>query len=637
MGNEEINNISDIKNKFYLHINLIGTNSDLINDFIKSFQIKNINENVATKKEGDLKNLFDYWDWTFNLDYSFENQCQIVFDYIEFIKRNNIESNECLVVKVKEPNSYQVKYILRKINEIIDKDYMPLTLFLCEHKIIVSKKDYPFIDPRIIHTEKFRFTGQIDKEPIYRTLMKFCSLYHELGDRFSVGKEKEIIDYCLINKIFPNNLNIICLGKVRQGKSTCINHILNEIRSRETDSGISQTKKMTYYQVQNYPIKILDFPGFENKETVQNAISELTKLKDYLNKKKDKIHIILYVLDFNSTMKFINDEFLIFKELINHEEAKIIYVFTKSANSKNKQMLTLKKTSQAINNLISIGNKTFHNIDVSKIRAKMNISEDNCVFVNFIEEDNYPKFGINELFYKIRLYYKSTESYRNALIKKSQKEIEKEAKELKEKAKEELLSHKIGGALIGAIPILDIITQKFLIKRSALNKISQIFGLDLNEIEEHIRKINKEELINEKDLCNMGKNVLSIAGNAVGASSIVSGSGEVITIITETILEKTTYIKFFSWELFKTTTSTVIDTSTTTARIGIDGLKIGLGVALSAIMSLGGIGLGAYFTTKDLNELVEKYYKAYLIYGPMLSNSYLKAKEYLEQMELNNY
>ena len=109
----------------------------------------------------------------------------------------------------------------------------------------------------------------------------------------------------------------------------------------------------------------------------------------------------------------------------------------------------------------------------------------------------------------------------------------------------------------------------------------------------------------------------------------------VLTIIIETM--QTNYIKFFSWELFKTTTSTVIDTSTTTARIGINGLKIGLGVALSAIMSVGGIGLGAYFTTKDLNELVEKYYKAYLIYGPMLSNSYLKAKEYLEQMELNNY
>ena len=41
------------------------------------------------------------------------------------------------------------------MNEKEDKDYMPLTLFLCDQKVIFSNKDYPIIDSRIILTEKF--------------------------------------------------------------------------------------------------------------------------------------------------------------------------------------------------------------------------------------------------------------------------------------------------------------------------------------------------------------------------------------------------------------------------------------------------------------------------------------------------
>lgn len=129
---------------------------------------------------------------------------------------------------------------------------------------------------------------------------------------------------------------------------------------------------------------------------------------------------------------------------------------------------------------------------------------------------------------------------------------------------------------------------------------------------------------------------MSIAGNAVGASAIISGSGKAATLITQTILEETTYIKIFFWELFKTTSSTVIDTSTQAIKIGFDGAKIGMGIALSAVMSVVGVGLGSYFTNKELNELIEKFYEAYLLYGPMLKNSYILADEYLQKMEINN-
>ena len=54
----------------------------------------------------------------------------------------------------------------------------------------------------------------------------------------------------------------------------------------ENDSGISQTRKKIYYQVKDYPIKILDLLGFGNKETVINTVKELKKLKNKLKKWK---------------------------------------------------------------------------------------------------------------------------------------------------------------------------------------------------------------------------------------------------------------------------------------------------------------------------------------------------------------
>ena len=118
MGNDELNNIKD---KFYLHVTLIGEDSilDLLR-FINSFQISNPNKKVSKKNEDELLNLFDFWDWTYNFDKSFMAQSKEFFDYIEYIKSNVIDNYECLIVKVNYPNSSNVENILRKINEIMD-------------------------------------------------------------------------------------------------------------------------------------------------------------------------------------------------------------------------------------------------------------------------------------------------------------------------------------------------------------------------------------------------------------------------------------------------------------------------------------------------------------------------------------
>ena len=46
-----------------------------------------------------------------------------------------------------------------------------------------------------------------------------------------------------------------------------------------------------------------------------------------------------------------------------------------------------------------------------------------------------------------------------------------------------LLSNKIFGGLIGAVPIVDLIVQNYFIKKNAIRKVGEIFGFDIEAID----------------------------------------------------------------------------------------------------------------------------------------------------------
>ena len=50
--------------------------------------------------------------------------------------------------------------------------------------------------------------------------------------------------------------------------------LLNEYKAKESSKGSSQTKQLTYYQVSNQPIRVLDIPGFEDTETVKATVEK---------------------------------------------------------------------------------------------------------------------------------------------------------------------------------------------------------------------------------------------------------------------------------------------------------------------------------------------------------------------------
>ena len=298
----------------------------------------------------------------------------------------------------------------------------------------------------------------------------------------------------MINKYFPFNLNLACVGRFGQGKSSCVNSILKEYKAKESSKGVSQTKSLTFYQVTNQPIRILDIPGFEDEKTVKLAIDKFKMCGEKLNKIKDNLHIILYFLNYYEARAFMKLEFPMLEEILKHKSSKLIYIITHSPpnlNEKKKNKI-LEKINSGLKEIFEnneLNNKNsninieldFENIEkegINEETSKINIltsTLDNTVFVNFHKDDN-ELFGEDLLFQKIHQFFIESEDYKKYSKKLDSKAIENTALRLRAEAKDIILSNKIWGGIVGIIPGIDWALQRFVIKKNAAKKIGQIFG-----------------------------------------------------------------------------------------------------------------------------------------------------------------
>ena len=562
-------------------INFISSNLDDGNKLLELLGVKNENKNKSL--------IFHYWKWFYDLNNTFNNQVENIFKkLVKYKDHDDISNipNECLVVIC---NKLQALQILRKLEiDIGDKDYIPLTLFLCKEEYTINFDNYDKIDSRMIYFKKLSYVYDYNEKfsPIYKILLRFYSIYNELGDKIKIGTDGNELYYNLVDNIVPFYLNILCIGRIRQGKSTCVNCILDQLRTRESNSGVSQIQKINCYIAEEYPIKIYDMPGFEDEESITKTIEKMKELNKEMTKLKDRIHIILYIINVNETAKFIKKEFSIFKEINEHKEANVIFLFTHCGKSlidgydeKTEKMKELKKSKNMTikkglddikekKNLDDVKIETLGN----EIKGKMEINWNNTVFLNFHKEINNPKLGINELFKKIKLNFEKT----NSFIKRNEDFYQK-AEELKARALDELDTNKIIGSFIGIIPVVDIIVQNYLLKPDSIEKVSKIFGI--NEI------YNDESELKAK-----------FAVNAV------KGIGEISNLV----------------------------------KAANSSLKLGIGIAGFFVSALIGVGMGYYFTKKECNEIIVNFYNKYLEIKPDMGKYYEKSSLYLTFME-NKY
>ena len=135
------------------------------------------------------------------------------------------------------------------------------------------------------------------------------------------------------------------------------------------------------------------------------------------------------------------------------------------------------------------------NTQISDKIGMFKANDENVVFVNFHKNVlfNEDIFGIRELFKKIYDVFIQSEDYKNSLKDFNKDNIEEKALKLREEAKEVLLLNKIGGAAVGVIPFIDWAIQKFVIKKNAIKKVSEIFGINAQFIDEENDKKEKKK------------------------------------------------------------------------------------------------------------------------------------------------
>ena len=477
------------------------------------------------------------------------------------------------------------------MDELSSQQYMPLVLILTSEnsnkKIVIDKEKYVEIDPRLFFIENYTEDPDIMEKKIVPIILRFCSIHNDLGDVFILNEdEKNEEKFDLIEKAFPFNLNIFCVGRFGQGKSSGINQILQEYKVKENYRGFSQRKYLTYYQVKNKPIRIFEVPGFENEKTVEDGVKELKRYHEKLNKLKNSIHIILYFLNFFENRAFCELEYPILEEITKHESAKIIYVITHSeiSNPKNKNK---------IYNRINSGIQSItRNKPIFNQRKKLEATENNVVFVNFYYDEklDIEPFGRKELFKKIYDFYFESYDYKEILHSLSNEEIERKALYLRKEAKYLILPNKIWSAATGVIPFANLALQKLFIEKNAIKKISEIFGIDTKLIEDY----EKEKAQNKELHSGEYKGVMDgltpegeFIGNIAvfGLSGLIGGLG-------------TGYLCY-------------------SAFVGLLGLAAGLGA-----------GIFGYSTHKFCEKTLDKFVEYYKMNSNKIKNSYKEAADY---------
>ena len=591
------------KDSYYMKITLIGSDMNAFNDiFQKSEELKTIKkcwEIEPLKNEDITLQLKDY------------------FDKLLKIKETDLSKDlrECLVLKINNSFDPEINIILDYMNELSETQFLPLVLILTKeesyNKIEIDEEKYTF-DHRLIYVRNYTENQEYFEEIIAPVFLRFCSIHNELGDDFYMSGIGANEKYDLIKKGFPFTLNLACVGRFGQGKSTGINVILQEYKAKESSNYLSQTKKITYYMAQNHPIKILDVPGFESLEQVKYAIEKFKFYGESINKMKDHLHIILYFLNMNEKRAFQDLEYPMIEEILKHESTKIIYVITNSSpNIKDKKK---KEVYDRINS--GIQGITKNKLKEGKIQM-FKAHKDNVVFVNFhkyeINDIEIEQFGKKELFNKIYEFFINSKDYKEKKENFDEKKLEERLKSLRIKGQQILFTNKFWGAAVGIIPFVDMAIQHFLIKKNAIKKVGELYGINIDVINE-----NKEK---ENQMKKTEKNESSFITPDLDIEYLDTSINE-NELMEETQKEKADNNIVAAGRAGGYIAAERLAATSTGTFWKVAGSSLGL------IGVVSGVALGGYFTHKFCEELLDKFEEYFRKNAGKIRNSYEDAAKY---------
>lgn len=496
MGSESEKEDSDI------NISMIGESLYLF----KLYLSRNI---FLVSKSNKKNSIFDFFNYKCFLGSPIDDQIKNVFGIYQKNKlEEKINPKEVLIVQVYKYNTLQDKIYL-EMEKIRDPKYMPLILFLVDYKRDFCSNDEEYYDEDLNYPEEGKYvynnafplseivdrftifisdyiykkeyllesdekeltnSGNHKFEEIKNYLLRFFSYHNDLGQKFSIGKDNNKINYDLTQFYYLHTFNICCIGRNSTGKSSFINCLLYDKIAKIFNKRNQTAKKINYYQKTSDPIKVFEIPGFNDKLSVKNSILNLKILNQELDDIKDEIHVILYFLDSNDEGIFKEEEYEMIKNIFEQKNLKFLFIITKSNEETEKE--------EIISNINKGISKALGPIKFDKayeIFLQVKAHENNCIFVNFDSK----KYGQCKLFNKLISILKETNIYKTYDKKlfsydKFNELLTKEIDIRKIRAKKILLDNSIGPSVEGILPGIDLAVQK-----CAINKIANIFGLEI--------------------------------------------------------------------------------------------------------------------------------------------------------------
>jgi len=226
-------------------------------------------------------------------------------------------------------------------------------------------------------------------------IIEITSYCNELGDEIGFPKmftNDKLIDKdsgLMIKDSFT--FNILLCGRPGCGKSLFINRILGKIKSFSGKGTSSLTSHVVKYIHDTLPLVIYDTPGFENIDDIARIKKLINDKNRNLNEEKNKIHCVFYCMNICRERTFNEGEIDFLKWLLN-QNLDIIFVATHAGTKeKSKNYIEAAKLSLFQN---SGNDERLENLE-------------NSIFpIELLDEGQYKKFGIKEIFLSLYEKYK---------------------------------------------------------------------------------------------------------------------------------------------------------------------------------------------------------------------------------------